>query len=318
MVKMAFIDSSISPRRVSIDAAIQVAMISAKYRQFFPTRTVVIFWTHVLLSAGLNLLLDLPADIQSPDNFTEENRRALRYVGETLDHLSEISVNHYFADRCILIIRGVAKKEGLLLPHVELKNRSQKASNVCSHPQTSFETSACIDSAGSPCDSTVEASQALASKRLALSIADRSDSRASGASEYLLHTPILLHPHATTSIPLEPAVSSLPSYSGYQTWDPAKSTLPHAPYHVPVPSPFWSPLQGHGLPIYNQNTNMSPMNVSNLVGHVDVSEQLRRDGFEMSETWGHDPMFRTIGHVNIDLMRQDSTEGQMSEYQHSW
>ena len=53
-----------------------------------------------------------------------------------------------------------------------------------------------------------------------------------------------------------------------------------------------------GVPIYNNNNSQSHMDLNVLLGAVNWPEQLRQDGFELSDVWGADPMAGTNAFSN--------------------
>lgn len=298
-------------REVAIEAAVQVVKISAEYRRLFPTRTVVIFWTHVLLSSGTLLLLDLPAKGHPVEDFTNANRHALRNVGQILEHFSDMSGNHHFATRCAAIIRGRAGELGLMLPDVELKNLPRQVhSDNPAQPTFLRPSVTCNPAFGS----SVDESQSLKAKKFPFHIPENPRSKVAFHSR---NQPLV---HAVTSAPHIMGTSSLAPPTNFQPFAsyPLDSTSPQALYHPPPvplmdsnPSVFWSP-DGSGLPLYNLNTNTSPMSVFNMMEPIPMTDALVRDGFKMSTMWGHDPFGAHGGPLNTEIMQQGPADQQFS------
>jgi hypothetical protein len=316
LVKTDFINSPVNPRKKCIHAAEKVSRISDDYRKLFSMRTVIIFWTRVLLTSATVQLLDLLHKAQSPGTFTDANRSAFRNVSLALDYLSSMLHNHAFAARCFMIIRGIIEQNDQLLPDVELKRTPQRASVDSAAPVSLFKPSSNNSPTLTSFESTVDEARTRASRAFALRLPENTRTRVDNAALSIPHTSASDHTNAVTSTPFTPIMSSLPPQHAQDYQHPLvpyaeNTTLPQASYGTPIPSttnpepsPFWTPFQGQGLPLYNQNINMSPMNVTNLLGHVDVCDQLGRDGFRMSEVWGQDPMFGANRHAHIDLTQQ--------------
>lgn len=266
-------------REVAIDAAVQVVKLSAEYRRLFPTRTVVIFWTHVLLSSGTLLLLDLPAKGQPAETFTDANRHALRNVGQILEHLSDMSENHHFATRCVGIIRGRAGELRLMLPDVELKNLPRQVHQDTPAQPTYHRPSMNCNLAFS---SMVDKSQLLRAKKFSLQAPGKPRSKVAFRSQ-----------NASTSAPHIPNLPATEFQQPFVSYAP-NPAIPQASYHPPgshlesTPSVFWSP-DGSGLPLYNINTSTSPMSVLNMMEPIPMTDAIVSDGFRMSDQWGDDP-----------------------------
>lgn len=317
-------------REVAIGAAEQVVKISAEYRRLFPTRTVVIFWTHILLSSGTLLLLDLPAQSHSVEDFTDANRRALRNVGQILEHLSNMSDNHHLATRCAGIIRGRARELGLMLPDVGLKNQPQQVHNGTSDQPTCSKSTVNYDPAFG---STAHGLQSSKSEKFPLDSQEIPRSKVPFRLQKMLHSSTQPRAHSVTlgSHNLEdPSLMPAADFQPCASY-PASSTLHQDLYHPPSvplmnpdPSIFWSP-DGNGLPLYNihtNNTNTSPMSVFNIMEPIPTTDALVRDGFKVSNMWGNDP-FGAHGHsLHHDMMGQASVDEQQFAYQqpqsHSW
>ncbi|TID13745.1 hypothetical protein E2P81_ATG01679 [Venturia nashicola] len=280
-------------REVAIEAAVQVVKISADYRRLFPTRTVVIFWTHVLLSSGTLLLLDLPAKNRPVEGFTTANRHAFRHIGQILEHLAEMSANHQFATRCAGIIRGRAVEMGLMLPDIEPTNLHRQLYNA------------------TPTQSTYPKPSPICNQAFGF-MADESQSLK--AKNFPVHIPE--QPRPKTAFRSQPAVTavahileeSVPDFQQPFVSYPPHPTIPQTSYNpsVPLTDPsltlFWSP-DGSGLPLYNMNINTSPMSVVNMMDPVPMTDAVVRDGFKISDLWGHDP-FGAHGTVRPHMMMQ--------------
>lgn len=295
-------------REVAIEAAVQVVKISADHRRLFPKRTVVIFWTHVLLSSGTLLLLDLPAKGRPVESFTDANRHAIRNIGQILDSLSEMSNNHHFATRCAGIVRGRAVELGLLLPTAELKKLPRKVYNTAPARPTHFKPPVVCNQVF---DSMADESLPLNANKNPVHVPERPRSKVAFHSQ----NAAAASPHILEA----PATDFQPSFVSY----PPNPPIPQAPYNPsiplmePNPSVFWS-LDGSCLPLYNINTNTSPMSVVNMMDPVPMTDAIVRDGFKMSEVWGQDP-FGAHGTLHPEMMMQQGpVDTQQLPYQQQY
>ncbi|RDI85400.1 hypothetical protein Vi05172_g4743 [Venturia inaequalis] len=290
-------------REVAIEAAIQVVKISADYRRLFPTRTVVIFWTHVLLSSGTLLLLDLPAKGLAVEDFTDANRHAFRNIGQILDNLTAMSDNHHFATRCAAIIRGRAVEMGLMLPDVEFKKRPRQVYNATPAQPTYFEPSIVCNQEFSSLSDALLSSKA---KKFPVHATEHPRSKPA----YRPQNPVTAGPPILEAPPTtfhQPFVSYPPN--------PPIQQAPYIPSLMESnPSIFWSP-DGSGLPLYNINTNTSPMSVVNMMDPVPMTDAIVRDGFKISEMWGQDP-FGAHGSLHSEmLLQQGHVDAQQIPFQ---
>lgn len=293
-------------REVAIEAAIQVVKISADYRRLFPTRTVVIFWTHVLLSSGTLLLLDLPAKGLAVEDFTDANRHAFRNIGQILDNLTAMSDNHHFATRCAAIIRGRAVEMGLMLPDVEFKKRPRQVYNATPAQPTYFEPSIVCNQEFSSLSDALLSSKA---KKFPAHITEHPRSKPA----YRPQNPVTAGPPILEAPPTtfhQPFVSYPPNPPIHQApYNPSPVSLMES-----NPSIFWSP-DGSGLPLYNINTNTSPMSVVNMMDPVPMTDAIVRDGFKISEMWGQDP-FGAHGSLHSEmLLQQGHVDAQQIPFQ---
>ncbi|QDS76501.1 hypothetical protein FKW77_005513 [Venturia effusa] len=296
-------------REIAIHAAVQVVKISADYRRLFPTRTVVLFWTHTLLSSGTLFLLDLPAKSLRVEDYTDANQHAMRNVAQILEHLSAMSDNHHFATRCAGIIRGLAEERKLMLPVTEPTSLPQHIGN------------------DAPVQSNYSRPFSVPKRAFGLTADELEPPKAKNfplRSQSMRHPSAQSHPYAMGSAPQMPQVPSLTPAKSFQPFDsyPPDPALSQARYHPP-PVPFvdpnppilWSP-DGNGLPNYNNNTTASPMSVANMMSPIPTTDALIRDGFKLSDRWGWDPFGAHYPDFVPDMMQQGPSEGQQPPFQH--
>lgn len=286
IVRMKLVNSDVQPRKVCVDAAVQISKIMGMYKSQYPIHIVNQLWCHMLLTAGLTHLFDLPHKDQPAAKYSEANYRALQDVTQCLRDFATVSFSNTFAYRAIEILRGVADKYGLLIaPDVmaEMEALFSKRDSGPAALQSRFETW-------------------TGQRGAANAISPQQSSPPIKAEPQAIHlTP------ATTSAQFSYASMAAPSQPiNHQ----AMCSSPPQPQHIPQvatststqqqPSHpsllFYTPIDGQmgGLPLYNNNTSPgSHMDLNVLLGAVNWPEQLRQDGFEISEVWNDGPMVGT-------------------------
>jgi hypothetical protein len=270
---MKLVGSNIQPRKVCIDAAIQISEIMDIYRSFYPMKTVNLVWCHILLTAALTHIFDLPAKNQPLATLTDANHRALQSTAQCLQDLAAMTFSNRFAFRAIQIICAVAEKHGLLIQEDVLKESYLLLARAADPPSASTLLG---PQGGQPsCDILATSASPAATVESNLQEAHNSYS----------------YPPATTHQPVPQT-----TYNSHQQ---QHRTLPaHSPPIDSAPSYptrlFFTPVDGQiGIPLYHNNPSQSHMDLNVMLGAVDWPEQLRQDGFELSDVWGSDPMAGT-------------------------
>ncbi|KAE9987274.1 hypothetical protein EG328_003408 [Venturia inaequalis] len=258
------------------------------------------------LSSGTLLLLDLPAKGLAVEDFTDANRHAFRNIGQILDNLTAMSDNHHFATRCAAIIRGRAVEMGLMLPDVEFKKRPRQVYNATPAQPTYFEPSIVCNQEFSSLSDALLSSKA---KKFPVHATEHPRSKPA----YRPQNPVTAGPPILEAPPTtfhQPFVSYPPNPPIHQaSYNPSPVSLMES-----NPSIFWSP-DGSGLPLYNINTNTSPMSVVNMMDPVPMTDAIVRDGFKISEMWGQDP-FGAHGSLHSEmLLQQGHVDAQQIPFQ---
>jgi len=215
-----------------------------------------------------------------------------------------ISHNHHYCVRAIEILRKVAESHGLTVPDYEFASESIYEDQAAVSPPSPIPF---FDPA--PTAPTFHNDFGPSSE----------DIRNHRNKTFELHESVSYHNNAVSHHTSPALISPLPPSSGsFSSLPPttisssnfvshslsSNSTTAQSPmsgnssYLPRPPNMFWTPFEGQGLPLYGQNINMSPMDLSSMLGHVDPWEQFNRDGFRMSQTWGQDPMLGTNGHAH--------------------
>ena len=284
IVRMKLVNSDVQPRQVCVDSAVQITTIMGMYKEHYPIHIVNQLWCHMLLTAGLTHLFDLPHKEQPTSKYSEANYRALRDVSQCLRDFATVSFSNTFAYRAIEILRGVAGKYGLCIAADVMAEMDRLLSKRDSGPEAlreRFETWTGQKSL-SP---TATITQQLPP----LKPEGNSMDSTANAHYYAQQAPApqLTHPH-----PPQHALYSSPPHSQVQAPPPATQAQSHQqPTHPSVL--FYTPIDGQmgGVPLYNNNTSPgSHMDLNVLLGAVNWPEQLRQDGFEISEVWNEGPM----------------------------
>jgi hypothetical protein len=278
-----------------------------------------------LLSAATIHVLEIPAKGTTSADFTEANIRALHNIAQTLQDLHKMSENHIYATRAIKIIHGLAEQYGKSLPGNNMPNPD--AFVAASTPASPF----------SPATPTKTALPVPHSFMAPDDLRNRDDNvydlqipeygQVGGSVATFRHSPSLSATPSSmsssncppvTSNPVTPRIhiSTAPSLGSSEAStfrsQSENGTKPEKP-----PNMFWTPFEGAHLPLYSQNFNASPMDLSSMLGTVDPWEQFIRDGFRVSDTWGQDPLFGINGNEPMEQQivvgenqRQDPPTGQ--------
>jgi hypothetical protein len=232
----------------------------------------------MLLTAALAHLFDLPHKNQPQAKYSDANHRALRDVSQCLRDFALVSFSNTFAFRAIQIIRGVADKYALLIQQ-----------DVCQEMDTLLNRRTNIGATLPP------KFEAWASQP------DQQESNSRSRSPALKVEPrrsVTESSYSYSQAPAHPQIYQANSQP-QELPTPPQITHHHSQHHQPQsshhPQPsslFFTPVDGQlGLPIYNNHhTSTSHMDLHVLLGAVNWPEQLRQDGFEMSDVWGNDPM----------------------------
>ncbi|KIW05354.1 uncharacterized protein PV09_03870 [Verruconis gallopava] len=291
IVRMKLVGSSIQPRQVCIDMAIEISKAMDLYRQHYPMDTVNLLWCHVLLTAGLTHVFDLPSRGQSKSTFTAANSRAIKDTAQCLRDFHTISSVHRFGVRGIQIICSLVEKYGLYLPEEVLKEMSpilcmrkdaqSTATPVISEPN---------QGQGAPKSA---AADLVTAPTVALDPASNATPPTTQTITTNIPSPNLRQEGSSAVIPPSLHNDPQPRYKpSYQVQ--AMTSWPEPPFDQAPQFPtslFFTPVDGTiGLPLYHNNPSQSHMDLHVMLGAVDWGEQLRQDGFELSDVWGNDPM----------------------------
>jgi hypothetical protein len=322
IIRFDLVNSSVNPGTTCMGAAIEISRIMDRYRAVYVKygmRTVNILMTYALISAATVHLFDVPSKSLPRAEYTEANSRAYLNFWQILQDLTEMSSNHIYAARGIKILRGLAEKNGRVVPEgrQDPARPFPSTETVKPHESSDYTSSAMAIRSSAP-ENGLQVpdigpqdhdSGALQTYNGQGSVFSNSG----GVPPAMRHT--LSYPtapsgpsrtHSSPQIPSVPSVAYAPVAMSNGSAD-APVTSPHAENNSregQPPSIFWTPFEGHQLPLYSQNHNMStsPMDISNMLGRVDVWEQFNRDGFKVSDAWAQDPLIGVNEHTDGELL----------------
>lgn len=103
-LKVDLTNSKISPRDICTSCADHGASIIGTYRQIYGLRRIPLVATHILLSASIIHLLNLP------------NPSSAHYLALAITSLREVSANHAFSRRCLHITIALSRQWSIHLP----------------------------------------------------------------------------------------------------------------------------------------------------------------------------------------------------------
>ena len=103
-LKVDLTESSICPRGICISSAESISLLASEYRRLYGFRRVCLLVPHMILSASIIHILDLPKPSAS------------QHLVQGMEDLHEMSTNHAFANRCLRIIIGLGDKWGIQIP----------------------------------------------------------------------------------------------------------------------------------------------------------------------------------------------------------
>ncbi|KAF2258328.1 hypothetical protein CC78DRAFT_125650 [Lojkania enalia] len=268
LLKVDIIRSDVRPRDICIESANKVSELLRLYRKHYDMRACQLVLTHILLSVCIVHLL-----------FSRDSQTSSNNLVEGLQALEALHICHYFGARSFKIVHALAKNWNLPFPEA-LKNSSlvPKADGaiVSPAPEPFFV------------QPTPTISQELTNGFAPLPPPRdpiRRESLSMFASEPNPRLSLPSHQKDTITGLRASSSNSNIAYASGSSITPSSTSAPE-----PADQLFWTPMPGIGAPILPRTYQMSPMDLTNVLGNVDEWDRFGKDGFKMSETWAQEPM----------------------------
>jgi hypothetical protein len=298
-------------------AAIEISRIMDKYRANYGKygfRTVNVLMTYALISAATVHLFDVPSKSLPRREYTEANSRALFSFWQILQDLTDMSKNHIYAGRGIKILRGLAEKNTRVFPEGRLDPpQPMSKTPTLNSPASSAYSSSAIPARHSVSDSGFQVPRTGHDNQGKPALQSYNGQPPAHPSldadpPPSLHQ-VLIYNNALQTPSTAYHTSSIPSRTLALPNTSADTSISHnhpEANHRDGNSPniFWTPIEGHQIPLYSQNhnTNTSPMDITNMLRQVDVWEQFNRDGFRVNEAWAQGPLVGVNEHTDGQLL----------------
>jgi hypothetical protein len=293
IIRFDLVNSSVQPGDVCRNAATEITKIMNCYRRRFTLRTHAFLLDYSLLSAATVHVIEIPTKGTAHAKFTLANRCALHNISQILQDLKDMSANHIYAVRAIKIIRGLAERNGKLLPDDHSSNLDISAP---AYTSSMFSTTAKTTVSPVPYSSKASADNLRHQEGHQYGIQIPEDNGKSNYGSALYQSPALpAQPSLNSS--LDHSHSNSATQRGQAFIPPllqtsesplARTQSESVTKAERPPNMFWTPFEGQCLPLYGHNINVSPMDLSSMLGTVDPWEQFNRDGFRVSDTWGQE------------------------------
>jgi hypothetical protein len=293
IMRMDLTNSEIVPREICLNCANEVSNLMNIIRHVYGLKRTNLLHTHILLSTGLVYLTNM-GDKTSAQNLVQ-----------CLKDLEAVSGSHHFGARAFKIICSLAKRNHVVIPEgalagsrlvrecnlthlspTDAKPYLPRLAGAASNTASLASTSEALSQPGSTPTSHLQptAPPANLTYNVAVHRATQSASPTTTQARSSSSDPF---PYAMHNLPSHRADSAdSPIHVQSAISQPAHSQPTNLQPQQPAGDLFWGPLgfAGQGLPITG-TSNISPMDIPNLLENIDGIEQLHRDGFKLSTDW---------------------------------
>lgn len=239
-IKLDLRGANLYPRDTCTYCANEISGLTNALRAMYGLRRVCLPVTGFLLSASTIHLLNLPSEVSA------------RHLSQAMHDLKSMSTNHFFAGRCVDIIRSLASKWKINLPDdVPLESPRRRSGHTSNSPKSAFY------SASIP----------------------RQNSSQSGA-----RSADSMDPHQSKPIKESPFTPPAPSSNQH---DASSSATGPGFYNEQYPSmdqmsmqqqSYWLPFPVQSMP----NVHLADMQPSNSLSYLDPSSEQWQQQYSMS------------------------------------
>ncbi|KAF2759473.1 hypothetical protein EJ05DRAFT_484425 [Pseudovirgaria hyperparasitica] len=313
LIKVSLTNSDVVPRDVCLNAANEITRLMRIYRNSYGFRRVNTILSHINLSCSMIHLINIQY---------EDSKLCLI---QDMKNLEDMSESAYFAARAFRTICALAEQwkakippevlqnsklvpsDGAIFspvpngPFIESSHTSKSTAGGQSTPDSQAGTEPRLHPHSIPVQHPPMPQQPQAATHPPVNqpIASMSDlPNMTAQMHFQPHFPFPAPADGKPVLASHPSVTSVtPSHRQQQPHMHDSTQANHPPVHPSSYKPsdasaaqqlFWSPFGGNTTPLLGNNINVSPMDLSNMLGNVDTWEQLGRDGFSLTE-WNSQP-----------------------------
>lgn len=275
------------------DSAAAISDLAKMYQKHYSLRHANVVLCHIVFSATVVHLLN--------SGHSDSMERAL----QGLQDLETLSEAHYFAARAFKIVITLSEKWNITIPEDRLRfsKLMRQRGPISPTSVAHIDGPTAISTSQHPLD--VEAN----ADRTSANLVNHGASAFTGQHGVTSASKIgSTYDTTTVSRNQQSTLAELDSLSDQKQFHrtsnaatSSKQPLPAASVsQTPAEQLFWSPFALQGRPIMAPAMNLSPMDLSTMLGSVNEWDQLYRDGFTLNEKIASE-----FGHDNINVGSSD-------------